>query len=435
LDISAFVNGGIDVNKGWQFAGGATVALRDLPILGDVGPIGGEFAISQRGLAACVSARIKFLFVDETVSAGLGVNFPGGRPPLNILELLANLRGFLGCDLKYYRPLDRRIVASGAQADASRFTIPKGAGLSLLSIEGAGGAPRVRLRSPGGKVFDFTGATQTARFDDAVGQIVAKEGRTVVFLRNAQAGNWTAESATGSPSIARVQLAKVLPKPKVSGKVSGMGASRLLKYSIAPLDGQQVRFVEDAAGGYKVLKTVKGGGRGSFRYTAGEASGSKRTITAQVTQDGLPRQNIKIAGYRAPNPTVGRPQKVKVKAQGQPRDDLLEGGVAGGKLRGLGQDQRRWARGLLHDRQAAAGRRQADRRPRDPDRHRRRRQPRRAQGRPRPRQAQGAQEEEAVTQEVSRAIGRDRRGTRTAPCSRLPGRRRERGQRSRWRVR
>lgn len=204
-------------------------------------------------------------------------------------------------------------MASGAQAGALRFAIPKGAGLSLLSIEGAGGAPRVRLRSPGGKVFDFTGATQTARFDDAVGQIVAKGGRTVVFLRNAQPGMWTAESATGSPSIARVQLAKVLPKPKVSRKVSGLGASRLLKYSIAPLDGQEVRFVEDAPGGYKVLKTVKAGGRGSFRLHGRGGERVQAHDTAQVSQDGLPRQNIKIASYRAPNPTPGRPQKVKRK--------------------------------------------------------------------------------------------------------------------------
>ena len=99
--------------------------------------------------------------------------------------------------------------------------------------------------------------------------------------------------------------------------MAGAGSSRLLTYSVAPLEGQEVRFVEVAAGARKALRTVKGGGKGSVRFQTSEARGTKRSIVAEVIQDGMPRKNLTIARFSAPSPRVGRPGRVRVRRRGK----------------------------------------------------------------------------------------------------------------------
>jgi FG-GAP-like repeat len=313
LKVQGDVKAAVDPNRAWQLTANASLTLKDLPVVGDVGPIGGSFALSNRGVAGCVIVEIDFL---PDFKGGLGVRFPGGVPPLNIPAFLANLDPFLGCDLSDYKPLGRRVYAKGAQAGVNEFTLPKDTTSGLLSIEGAGGAPRVKLTSPSGKVFDYTNATAPVRLPPTQGQIDEARDRTFVFFGRAEAGKWTVTPAAGSPTISRIRVKRILPKPKVSGKVGGKGTSRTLTYNITPIDGQEVRFMEEAGGLAKSLKTVKGGGRGTFRYTIGEATTSKRTIVAQVIQDDLPRENITVASYTAANPKVGRPGRLKVTRKG-----------------------------------------------------------------------------------------------------------------------
>lgn len=315
LEVTGEMHGAVDPNRAWQLWGGATLSLKDLPVVGDVGPIGGKFALSSVGAAACVQIHTDIPFVPD-FSGGLGVRFPHGIPPITVVQFLANLDAFLGCSLSDYRPLGRRVVANGAQAGTNSFTLPKDATTGILFIEGAGGAPRVKLTSPSGKVLDFTNATAKTIALPGEGQIDDAHDRTVVIYGKAEAGKWTVTPAPGSPTISRIQIKKILPDPKVTGKVSGKGTSRTLSYNVTTIDGQQVRFMEDAGGLSKPLKTIKGGGRGSFRYTVGEATTAKRTITAQVIQDGLPRQNITIASYRASNQKVGRPGRLKITRKG-----------------------------------------------------------------------------------------------------------------------
>ncbi len=63
-------------------------------------------------------------------------------------------------------------------------------------------------------------------------------------------------------------------------------------------------------------RPIQGGGKGKLRYTVAEATKAKRTIEAQVIQNGLPRTNIVVARYSAANPKVGRPAKVRAKRKG-----------------------------------------------------------------------------------------------------------------------
>ena len=269
--------------------------------------------ISNIGAAVCGEIDLPFV---PKFGGGAAVNFANGRPPLTYPELIANFRLLKGCDLSAYKPLKKRSFIRGAQAGAASFTVPQAADGLLLSIEGAGDAPRVKLRSPSGKEYDFTNATDGVTLPDAYGEILEQEDRTIVVLGKPEPGRWTAEPAEGSPAVNRVEFSRILPKPAIKASVSGKGSSKVLTYSIAAQEGQEVRFVEDAPDGAKTLGTIKRGGKGKLPFTVSEAKGTSRTIVAQVSQDGLPRANLTIARYSAPNPAVGRPGKVRVKRSG-----------------------------------------------------------------------------------------------------------------------
>jgi hypothetical protein len=320
------LSGGVDVSLGpiyyksllggsmrmpdWQIEFHGEGGIRGLPLKAQM-----QVVLSNLGLAGCAELDL-FLF---DIAGGAGVRFPNGRPPLSLDELVNNIHLFTGCDLGSYRSLPTT-VARAAQSRTTSFEVEQGAGGVALSLEGAGAAPRIRLRSPKGRVLDFTNATgDGVKLDGAFGTIIDAEDRTVVLLKAPEPGRWTAETAAGSTSVVRVRRADVLPPPKITAKVAGAGPSRLLTYDVAARKGQVVRFVEQAPGAQKVLKTVKQGGKGSVRFVTSEATGTRRTIVAQVIQDGLPRANLTVARFTAPSPGVGRPGRVRVRRSGSSR--------------------------------------------------------------------------------------------------------------------
>jgi hypothetical protein len=52
---------------------------------------------------------------------------------------------------------------------------------------------------------------------------------------------------------------------------------------------------------------VTGGGRGRARFVTSEGASRNRTVVAEVSQDGLPRDNIVVAHFVAPPPVPTRP--------------------------------------------------------------------------------------------------------------------------------
>ncbi len=295
--------------EAWQIDGKGQVDFKFLPK-----PIGLKGVFSNKGIAACASVTIPipWPFDDLNLAAGAAVRFPGGVPPITLPQLIANFRAFTGCDLGEYTPL--HAIRVGRALNAPQ-TFPLDAEPVALSFEGAGAAPKVTLVSPDGQRLDFTDAIEGKFLKDSFGAVMEAEDRSVVMLRKPARGMWTVETADGSGAIVRIQSAPVLPKPTVRAKVSGKGTKRVLKYYVKRIAGQVVSLVEEADGGMKVLRTVKGGGRGKVRFTVGEARSSKRTIAAQVTQDDMPRARLAVARYVAPNPAVGRP-RVKIRRTG-----------------------------------------------------------------------------------------------------------------------
>jgi hypothetical protein len=227
---------------------------------------------------------------------------------------------FWGCDIGRYYPLGRMAVAAqaGAAAGSASFSMPQDAGPSLISIEGEGGAPKVRLKSPSGKVYDLTSTpgNKGKKFaKDAWGAILETEDRTVAIVGRPEAGTWTAETVDGSPAVARFRRAEILPPVGVRGKVSGKGPKRTLSYDVLGRAGQEVRFLEVAKGNQKTLKVVRRGGKGTVRFDVSEADSKTRRIYADVSQNGLPRKRQLIARYTAANAKVGKVGKLKVRRQ------------------------------------------------------------------------------------------------------------------------
>jgi hypothetical protein len=191
--------------------------------------------------------------------------------------------------------------------------MPKGQRGVLVSLEGVGRAPRVKLKSPSGKVYDLSNATNGVRFTTGIGQIVESEDRSVAILAKPQAGVWTVITTPGSVPVNRIQIAPVLPAPSVKGNVTGKGAKRTLHYTIAKRAGQVVRFVESTPSSMKTIGTVKVGGKGKFTYLTAEGRDGRRTVIAQVSENDLPRTSLIVARYLAPNPRIGKPAHVRVR--------------------------------------------------------------------------------------------------------------------------
>jgi hypothetical protein len=290
--------------------------------------------LSNLGLAGCGTVDVRVPVVSDIwgaitgdsgtihLSGGASVDFINGRPPLNQLEIINNLSLFTGCDIGHYYSLGHgRLIAHGAQAGATAFNLPaKKTGPTLVSIEGAGDAPLVKLRSPSGQIFDFTDATgdtgKALPNDAGWGTVIDSEDRTVAIIPRPKAGTWTAELADGSPAVSRIRLAPILTPAAIKAHVSGRGIHRTLNYLIPKLAGQTVRFTETAPGGLKVLRTIKGGGKGHFKYTVGDATGTKRVVEAAFFQNGQPRKRFIVARYNAKSPPVGKAKHLKVKRHG-----------------------------------------------------------------------------------------------------------------------
>lgn len=188
------------------------------------------------------------------------------------------------CDLGPFRS-----AASAAQATgATAITVPAGRRIFAIEASAAGGPPKVTLTGPSG------GAVASRALEDPA------RGSTTFVLRRPAAGTYRLAPVAG-PGAAQsisVRTAQSRPPVKVRARVGGRGATRTLAWSLDPLPGQRVTFVERGPAGAKAIVTT-GRRSGSVRFVPNRAAGSaRRTIEARVTQNALPRRNVTVARYR-----------------------------------------------------------------------------------------------------------------------------------------
>jgi hypothetical protein len=212
-------------------------------------------------------------------------------------------------------PPDASTAQAGDRPPARALTVARGERALILQVEGKGGAPKLTLADPKGRIY-----TPTTRVNKVVpdGNFVSAylPGGNVTLLRvqHPRAGTWTLTPDVGSPAIDNVRSAKALPALHVTARVKGRGRNRVLTWNARGLGGRTIRFTERANDvGQTIVVTDKQ--RGHARYKIDDGAAGRRTIEAQVTTDGgVPVSTPVVARYRAPGPPrPHRPGRLKAR--------------------------------------------------------------------------------------------------------------------------
>ncbi len=181
-----------------------------------------------------------------------------------------------------------------------------GGATATFRVAGVAAAPVVDLVGPDGQVVTPDG-------DVPDNQAFAR----YLAVKAPAAGHWTLRTHDGAPAITEVAVSRDVPAPTVGRvAVSGRARARTLRYRTTFVDGQGITFLERGRAGTRPLGDAKRGS-GALRFTPGPGPGGRRQIVAQLSQDGLVREERVVASYVAPPPPpLGRATKVRVRRAG-----------------------------------------------------------------------------------------------------------------------
>lgn len=239
----------------------------------------GKGLVSSVGVAGCASIK-GVLWTDVNLGAGYKwgakwIDWLGGS-----------------CDFGPYRA-KLRAVAAQAGAPVST-TVGANQRAVAFKVLGDGSAPpQFTLTGPGGVSVAAPADGETVVNDRFVVVQQPGENATYVAVARPKAGRWTFTPAAGS-TVRSVSGADALPEPEVKGRLR----RGVLTYTIKPIPGQKVRFLEVGRGtGVELTVTARRRGRVAVQPNAGP-SGMRR-IVAVVEQGGMVRERITVARYRA----------------------------------------------------------------------------------------------------------------------------------------
>jgi hypothetical protein len=222
--------------------------------------------------------------------------------------------GFTGCDLSPWRP--QKPTASGAQAGGSlgAVVLPGGLPMAVWQVKGNGGPPGVTLVGPQGRTITVNKANPYIKRDGVLAGLL-EDGTTFVVVKSPAAGTWHLKS-DGTFPVSRVRYARGLAKPHVHATIKRAGAKRVLRWSLTPIAGQKVSFVESGKDVHHLIKTVTAR-RGSVTFTPAQGSAGIRKVQALVTQDGRPRAKLNVGSFRASSALKpATPKKLKLIRKG-----------------------------------------------------------------------------------------------------------------------
>ncbi len=280
----------------------------------------GQLAVAFHG----VNIASMEMFINNDWAAGCGFGMRGihsyhrGIPDV-VQIVLAH------CDVDDYTiqptrphegilPADSRSLTAGpalAAPEGRSFTVAAGQRALVLDVAGVGGAPRVTLADPKGRIYTPTATPDTARpvVDGAfASSYLPSGGITLLRVERPIAGTWVLTPQTGSPAIGTVTRSTALAPLKIRARVTGHGRTRTLSWDAPGLAGRTIRFVERGSNvGQTIAVTAKRSG--SVRWTLQDGSAGRRMIQAQLTSDkGIPAGTPVVAHFIAPGPP--RPARV-----------------------------------------------------------------------------------------------------------------------------
>jgi len=301
IDLTGRVDGEFNFANGrFSLKGDVHVCVADVICAGAIA------AISDLGAGGCV--HIGTFLGDINVGGGLGFR------PFHIY-----FWPFDGCrwspfvDTHVHPAYDARAATAGAPIPVR---IKRGAASRAIELDGVGGAPEVRVQTPGGKILQSPSVSGLALSPAIRIMRSEKLHTTVVGLVHPAPGTYTIQLLPGSPAIKKMSQAEDQPKARISASVRGTGARRTLSYTVGRRIDQRVRFTEHIAhSGSRIIGTISGGGRGRLSFTPAPGN-DRRTIIAQFELDGLPAETITIASFKPPSPQLGKPAHLKVSRRG-----------------------------------------------------------------------------------------------------------------------
>jgi hypothetical protein len=180
-----------------------------------------------------------------------------------------------------------------------------------LELNSSAGLPHVRISGPSGTyTTSATGAT-TAEGRTFVSGGDRELHKVALAIITPKPGAYTITRLPGSPVIAPVLEAHPMPDPHIRVRVTGTGFVRALHYSLVAARGEQVEFIERAAGVSHIIGTTSSA-HGVFRFSPQLALARTRTIEAELIARGIAQPPRAVGSYVAVIPgTLGRPARVR----------------------------------------------------------------------------------------------------------------------------
>ena len=278
---------GVVSTDGVSYEGAARVQLPTLPELD------GSSIISTVGLAAC--ADLTFF------EGGFGYRW-GGPPP----------SPFAGCDLGPFRVLRASARSTLLGGGTGSIAVPAGLPHAGFAAAAASGPPSITITGPGGLSVSSPADGSALVEESAVIVPVPHESTTYAFIDDPEGGAYRVQSNDPANPLTAVRLAEGLPEPKVKGKVATGKRKFRLRYGLRRIDGQKVTLYERGEGIAERLGKAKPGG-GTIAFKPSLALDRRRTIEAEVIQNGQPRELITVARFKAPK--LPKPKAPRVKAK------------------------------------------------------------------------------------------------------------------------
>jgi hypothetical protein len=222
---------------------------------------------------------------------------------------------FDGCKWSPFK-LDVRSKIRAAAAGDYTVTVKAGQPSQAIQLSGQGGAPLVHVSGPGGQVLDSTPGGLDATADGKI-RIMRIPGAnanfTIVGLQNARPGTYTVSLLPGSVPVTQISRASDPLPAKVTGKLTGKGATRVLHYDVRKRLAQKVQFYDTAPSGAAraIGNVVVGGGRGTRSFTPSPGRGLHK-IVARFELNGMPAEEKTVLRFKPPSPSLGRPGALRV---------------------------------------------------------------------------------------------------------------------------
>ena len=110
-------------------------------------------------------------------------------------------------------PPDASTAQAGARPPARALTVRRGERALVLQVEGTGGAPKLTLADPKGRIYTPTTTVNKVVPDgNFVSAYLPGGNVTLLRVQHPRAGTWTLTPQAGSPAIDNVRSAEALPK-------------------------------------------------------------------------------------------------------------------------------------------------------------------------------------------------------------------------------